>query len=465
MLFSSITFLCYFLPVVLVAYFLAPPRWGNVVLLAASLIFYSWGGPSYVALMLALITLGYFFGLGIERTRGSSGSKACLAAGLICTVAALFYFKYADFAISSFNYVTGADAALLGIVLPVGISFYTFQLMSYLVDVYRGEPACRNWIVLATYIAMFPQLVAGPIVRYADIRGQLGGRTFDWGAVGWGARRFVLGLAKKVLIANQLFELTEIFRATQEPSVLFCWLYALAFMLCIYFDFSGYSDMAIGLGRIFGFTFKENFNYPYISCSVTEFWRRWHISLGSWFRDYVYIPLGGNRVGCGRWIFNVVVVWAVTGLWHGAAWNFVAWGLAFAVLLVLEKLVFGSLLESSRVLSHVYVLLAVCVSFVVFNAEGLGGAAADLAGMFGLSGLPLVSAEALYQLRSFALVLLLAALGATPVVRDAARRLQGSGRLSRVTAVVEPVILAALLLVCIAYLVDASFNPFLYFRF
>ena len=465
MLFSSITFLCYFLPVALVVYFVVPVRLKNLVLLVASLLFYAWGGPAYALLMLALITLGFVFGLGIERARGDAQAKACLGAGIACTVAALLFFKYADFAIASFNFVTGADAALLGIVLPVGISFYTFQLMSYLIDVYRGEPACRNWITLATYIAMFPQLVAGPIVRYADIRMQLNCRKFEWDAAAWGARRFVLGLAKKVLIANQLFELTEIFRATQDPSVLFCWLYAVAFMLCIYFDFSGYSDMAIGLGRIFGFTFKENFDHPYVSRSITEFWRRWHISLGSWFRDYVYIPFGGNRVGRGRWILNVAVVWAITGLWHGAAWNFVAWGLLFAVLLIVEKHVLGAALKRNRVLAHGYVLLVVCLSFVVFNGEGLGGALTDLAGMFGLAGLPLVSTEALYQLRSFALVLLLAAVGATPVVRDAARRLQGSARFSRATALAEPALLTALLFVCVAYLVDASFNPFLYFRF
>ncbi len=465
MLFSSITFLLYFLPVALAAYFLAPDRAKNVVLLAASLVFYVWGGPAYALLMLALITIGFAFGLVIDRHRGTARAKAACAAGIVCTVTALFYFKYADFAIASFNYVTSADAPLIGIVLPVGISFYTFQLLSYLIDVYRGEPACRNWITLATYIAMFPQLVAGPIVRYADIRPQMGKRAISWADASYGVRRFVLGLAKKVLIANQLFALTELFRATQEPSVLFCWLYAVAFMLCIYFDFSGYSDMAIGLGRMFGFTFRENFDHPYVSRSATEFWRRWHISLGSWFRDYVYIPLGGNRVGRARWVANIVLVWAVTGLWHGAAWNFVAWGLMFALLLVVEKLWLGRLLERHGALAHAYLLLAVCVSFVVFNANGLGGAAADLAGMFGLAGLPLVSVEALYQLRSFALVLVIAAVGATPVVRNLCRRMGKNPQAARVLAVVEPALLAALLVLCIACLVDASFNPFLYFRF
>ena len=465
MLFSSITFLCYFLPAVLAAYFLAPERLRNLVLLIASLVFYAWGGPAYALLMLALITLGFAFGLKVEKARGAVWSKVWLAAGIAATVTALIVFKYADLAISSFNFVTGADAALLGIVLPVGISFYTFQLMSYLIDVHRGQPACRSWVTLATYIALFPQLVAGPIVRWSDICPQMEGRRVSWDDAAYGARRFVLGLGKKVLIANQLFELTQLFRATEDPSVLFCWLYAVAFMLCIYFDFSGYSDMAIGLGRVFGFTFRENFEHPYASRSITEFWRRWHISLGSWFRDYVYIPLGGNRVPRWRWVLNVAAVWALTGLWHGAAWNFVAWGALFAALLVAEKLVLGNLLARSRVLARAYVLVAVCLSFVLFNAEGLSGAAADFAGMFGLAGLSLTSVEALYQLRSFAPLLVLAAAGATPVVRDAARRLAESRRFGRAFAAAQPVCLAALLLLCVAYLVDASFNPFLYFRF
>ncbi len=465
MLFSSITFLLYFLPVTLAVYLLAPAGAKNPILLAASLLFYAWGGPAYALLMLALITVGYVFGLVIDKARGTARAKASLAAGILCTVAALFYFKYADFAIASFNYVAAADLPLVGVVLPVGISFYTFQLMSYLIDVYRGEPAQRNWVTLACYIAMFPQLVAGPIVRYSDIRGQLADRRITWDDASAGIRRFVLGLAKKVLIANQLFELTELFRATQEPSVLFCWLYAVAFMLCIYFDFSGYSDMAIGLGRLLGFSFRENFEHPYVSRSATEFWRRWHISLGSWFRDYVYIPLGGNRVPRWRWVLNIAAVWAVTGLWHGAAWNFVAWGLMFAVLLIVERLWLGKILERHRLLSHVYLLFAVCVSFVVFNAEGMSGALCDLAGMFGLAGLPAVSAEALYQLRSFALVLVLAALGATPAVRELGRKAQASPRANRALVVAEPVALMALFLLCLAYLVDASFNPFLYFRF
>lgn len=465
MLFSSITFLLYFLPATLAVYFLVPARAKNVVLLIASLVFYAWGGPRYALLMLALITVGYAFGIVIDGQRNTPRAKACLVAGIACTVAALFYFKYADFAIASLNFVAGSDVPLLGIALPVGISFYTFQLMSYLIDVYRGEPAQRNWLTLATYIAMFPQLVAGPIVRYADIREQLTNRTHSMGEASLGARRFIIGLAKKVLIANQLFALTELFRATQEPSVLFCWLYAVAFMLCIYFDFSGYSDMAIGLGRVFGFTFRENFEHPFTSRSVAEFWRRWHISLGSWFRDYVYIPLGGNRVSRGRWIANIAVVWAITGLWHGAAWNFVAWGLMFAVLLVIERLWLGKLLEKHRILSHAYLLFAVCVSFVVFNANGMAGVAEDLAGMFGLAGLPLTSAEALYQLRSFAFVLAIAAFGSTPVLRDFARKACQTPRIVRVIAVVEPIVLAVLFVLCVAYLVDASYNPFLYFRF
>ncbi|MBQ3106234.1 MAG: MBOAT family protein [Eggerthellaceae bacterium] len=480
MLFSSITFLFYFLPVVLALYFVVPAQLKNPVLLAASLAFYAWSGIQYALLMLVLITIGWAFGLGIERARcNGEQPRVLLAVALACTLAALVYFKYADFAIESLNFVAGTSVPLLNVALPIGISFYTFQLMSYLVDVYRGEPAQRNWLTLATYIAMFPQLVAGPIVRYTDIARQLVDRHHTLEQASQGARRFVIGLAKKVLIANQLSELCAAFRASDDLSVLYYWLYAIAFALCIYFDFSGYSDMAIGLGKIFGFTFRENFDHPYTSTSATEFWRRWHISLGSWFRDYVYIPLGGNRVSMPRWTLNVLAVWLLTGIWHGAAWNFALWGLYFAVLLVVEKLWLRKHLERHRTLAHAYLLLAVLVSFVIFNADGLAGAASDLAGMIGLNfaegtanaatALPLVSAEALYYLRCYAVVIIMAVVGATPVVKNAAcrleKRLEASPAGTRALAALEPLLLAALLLLCTAYLVDGSFNPFLYFRF
>lgn len=465
MLFSSIPFLYYFLPLVLAVYFLTPARFRNAVLLLASLIFYAWGEPKYVLLMLASILSGYGFGLLQERYRGQKGAKLVCGLSVAVSLSFLLYFKYADFFLENFNAATGLGVPLLRIALPIGISFYTFQIISYTVDVYRGEPAQKNLIHLAAYVAMFPQLIAGPIVRYSDIAQQLEHRSHPTALAAEGVRRFLIGLGKKILIANQLGELCSVFRASDEKSVLFYWLYAVAFALHIYFDFSGYSDMAIGLGKVFGFHFLENFNYPYISASITEFWRRWHISLGTWFRDYVYIPLGGNRVGRARQLLNILVVWMLTGFWHGAAWNFVVWGLMFAVLLIMEKLWLLKPLSKCRPLAHLYVVFFVVISFVIFNAENMGQPLSDIGGLFGAGGIPLVSAEAVYCLRSFALVLILAVLGATPLLRNGLVRLSQYPTAGKVLNALEPFTLFVLLLVMTGYLVDGSFNPFLYFRF
>ena len=465
MLFSSIPFLYYFLPLVLAVYFLTPARFRNAVLLLASLIFYAWGEPKYVLLMLASILSGYGFGLLQERYRGQKGAKLVCGLSVAVSLSFLLYFKYADFFLENFNAATGLGVPLLRIALPIGISFYTFQIISYTVDVYRGEPAQKNLIHLAAYVAMFPQLIAGPIVRYSDIAQQLEHRSHSTALAAEGVRRFLIGLGKKILIANQLGELCSVFRASDEKSVLFYWLYAVAFALHIYFDFSGYSDMAIGLGKVFGFHFLENFNYPYISASITEFWRRWHMSLGTWFRDYVYIPLGGNRVGRARQLLNILVVWMLTGFWHGAAWNFVVWGLMFAVLLIMERLWLLKPLSKCRPLAHLYVVFFVVISFVIFNAENMGQALSDIGGLFGAGGIPLVSAEAVYCLRSFALVLILAVLGATPLLRNGLVRLSQYPTAGKVLNALEPFTLFVLLLVMTGYLVDGSFNPFLYFRF
>ena len=465
MLFSSVPFLYYFLPLVLAVYFLTPARFRNAVLLLASLIFYAWGEPKYVLLMLASILSGYGFGLLQERYRGQKGAKLVCGLSVAVSLSFLLYFKYADFFLENFNAATGLGVPLLRIALPIGISFYTFQIISYTVDVYRGEPAQKNLIHLAAYVAMFPQLIAGPIVRYSDIAQQLEHRSHSTALAAEGVRRFLIGLGKKILIANQLGELCSVFRASDEKSVLFYWLYAVAFALHIYFDFSGYSDMAIGLGKVFGFHFLENFNYPYISASITEFWRRWHISLGTWFRDYVYIPLGGNRVGRARQLLNILVVWMLTGFWHGAAWNFVVWGLMFAVLLIMEKLWLLKPLSKCRPLAHLYVVFFVVISFVIFNAENMGQALSDIGGLFGAGGIPLVSAEAVYCLRSFALVLILAVFGATPLLRNGLVRLSQYPTAGKVLNALEPFTLFILLLVMTGYLVDGSFNPFLYFRF
>ena len=459
MIFSSIPFLYYFLPAVLAVYFLTPRRGKNAVLLLASLFFYGWGEPRLLWLMVFTIAVFYLCGLAIGRSE--THKKAWLILSIAVGVGLLGLFKYADFFITSLNAATGLSLSLLKLALPVGISFYTFQCLSYTVDVYRGAvPPQKNPISFGAYVALFPQLIAGPIVRYADVARELAERTHSWENVGLGLRRFVIGLSKKVILADNLAMLAKLCRESAEPSVAFTWVYAIAFTLNIYFDFSGYSDMAIGLGRIFGFHFPENFNYPYLSKSVTEFWRRWHISLGSWFRDYVYIPLGGNRVSKGKWVRNILTVWMLTGLWHGAAWNFVLWGLLFAALLLAEKALPG-LQRLPGVLRHGYVLLAVILSFVLFNADTLTQAGRDFAALFGFAGLPLFTKETGYYLRSYAPLLVIACVGTTPLVKLTAQKMGEN----RAVQMLEPVLWLGLLLICTAYLVDGSFSPFLYFRF
>ena len=463
MLFSSIPFLYYFLPIVLIVYFLAPKPLKNPVLLIASLVFYGWGEPKYVFLMVATVLLGYVFGILIEKYRGKPLAKLFLVLSVLSSAFGLIYFKYADFFIENFNKVFGLSIPLLKLVLPIGISFYTFQILSYSVDVYRGEvKAQRNPLTLATYVALFPQLIAGPIVRYKDVEKQLIKRSHSFEKATEGIRRFIIGFSKKILIANTLGELGEAFLSSTELSVLYYWLVAMAYMLQIYFDFSGYSDMAIGLGKIIGFDFMENFNYPFISKSITEFWRRWHISLGSWFRDYVYIPMGGNRVSKPRMLFNIFTVWFLTGFWHGAEWNFIVWGLYFGVLLTLEKFFYLKHLEKHKALGHIYVLFLVAVSFMIFNAGNLNLAFEYVKGMFGGNKLPLVSAEFIYQLKNYGFVLLIGAIGATPLPKKLAERFLPKNSTGDM---LETAFLIVLLVISTAFLADGSFNPFLYFRF
>ena len=459
MLFSSLSFLYYFLPAVLLVYFLAPDRLKNLVLLAASLLFYGWGEPRYLFLMLLTITLYYFGGLAMGRF--PRYKKGILVLSVTLGAVLLGIFKYADFFVTTVNGVFGSHLPLLRLALPVGISFYTFQCISYAADVYRGnaEPQ-KSFLAFGAYVAMFPQLIAGPIVRYVDVAPALNRRTHSREDFALGLRRFLVGLGKKILLANQLGALTQSYRDSGEPTVLFAWLYAVAFLLQIYYDFSGYSDMAIGLGRILGFRFPENFDYPYCSRSITEFWRRWHMSLGSWFRDYVYIPLGGSRVSRGKWVRNILVVWMLTGLWHGASWNFVLWGLLFALLLLLEKAVPG-LKKLPGALGSCYVVLIVMASFVLFNAENLPQAGSDLARLVGLGGIPAAGVESLYYLRSNLVLLAVSALGATPLPKKLWQKYENRPFMT----VLEPICLLLLLLTSTAYLVDGSFNPFLYFRF
>lgn len=463
MLFSGIPFLFYFLPCVLLVYFIVPQKGRNAVLLAASLFFYGWGEPKFLLFMVFSIAQGYVFARLIGRGRRK---KLFLTLSLVLSFALLGYCKYADFFIENFNAVTGLSLPLLKIALPIGISFYTFQIASYEIDAYRGDVAAQhNFIDFAAYVAMFPQLIAGPIVRYRDIAPQLKERTHSLEAAASGTSRFAVGLGKKVLVANVLAQLVSAYKASAEQTALYAWLYAIAFTLQIYFDFSGYSDMAIGLGRIFGFTFPENFRYPYIAKSITEFWRRWHMSLGTWFRDYLYIPLGGSRCSRIRHIFNILVVWMATGFWHGAAWNFVFWGLFYAVLLMAEKFFLLPALKKGRVLPHVYVLLAVTLGFVLFDAASLKDALHQLGTLFGAGTASGLGTEALYMLRSYGVVLALAVLGATPLPAMLWKKAQEAKSLAPVLTVAEPLCTFALLALCTAFLVDGSFNPFLYFRF
>jgi alginate O-acetyltransferase complex protein AlgI len=464
MLFSSLEFLFLFLPVVLALYFAVPMRFKNLLLLAGSLLFYAWGEPVYVVLMVVSIAVNYFLALVIERNRGTKTALTAVIGSIGVSLLFLGFFKYADFLIETLNGLTGLQIPDLDLPLPIGISFYTFQILSYTVDVYRGNvEAQRDFITLAMYISLFPQLIAGPIVRYRTIVEDLARRTHTMEGFAEGAQRFTVGLAKKVIVADNIGLLWTAGLEASEPSVLLAWLGVIGFALQIYFDFSGYSDMAIGLGRMFGFRFPENFNYPYISRSVTEFWRRWHISLGQWFRDYVYIPLGGNRVSYVKWIRNVFVVWFLTGLWHGAAWNFAIWGVYFGILLWAERTFLAAFLERlPRFVGHVYVLVAVLFSWVVFQLETPAQVFGYFADMFALGGLPAANAEAVYLLRSNLVLLVVAVIGATPLAKRLAD--VGIGR-PAVRRALAPAVNGLLLVVSYGYLVDSTFSPFLYFRF
>ena len=457
MLFSGIPFLFYFLPCVLLLYFITPRKFKNFTLLISSLVFYAWGEPRLVILMMITVFIGYILGILTEEFQ--KYKKLFITLATVLSLGFLGYFKYVDFFIENINLVTGLSIPLLKVALPIGISFYTFQLLSYNIDVYRGNvPAQKNFIDLACYIALFPQLIAGPIVRYSDIAYQLKNRTHSVEKISLGIRRFAIGLGKKALIANVLGELCEAFRTSGDKSTVFFWLYAVAYALHIYFDFSGYSDMAIGLGRILGFDFLENFNYPFVSKSITEFWRRWHMSLGSWFRDYVYISLGGSRVKKTRMFFNIFVVWMLTGFWHGADWNFILWGLFFAVLLTVEKIFLLDFLKKSKILGRLYVVLAILVSFVIFDSVSLSKIVENVGGMFGAGGYPFISQETVFYLKNFGFVLIIALIGSTPIPKMLAEKFKG-------TKYFETAFILALFVVVTAYLVDGSFNPFLYFRF
>lgn len=463
MVFSGIVFLYYFLPVMAALYFLVPKRLKNAALLLGSLFFYAWGEPKYVLVMIGVIVPGYGLGLLVERYREERAGRIVCALSVLISLSFLIYFKYADFFVTNINALTGWDLPLLHVALPIGISFYTFQMISYTIDVYRGGPALRNIFSLALYIAMFPQLIAGPIVRYSDMADQLVKREYSWELAATGIRRFVIGLSKKILLADQLWALCSAFRASDEPSVLFCWLYAAASMLYIYFDFSGYSDMAIGLGAIFGFRIPENFRYPFISASITEFWRRWHMSLGTWFRDYVYIPLGGNRHGKMATYRNLMIVFILTGFWHGANWTFILWGLFHGIFLILERGRFGTLLDKlPGIIKRIYTLVVVLIGWVFFRCESLIDALHYLRAMFAFDFSDLHRLTVTECLdREFWFLFVLSLIGSLPLIPVLRKKFSENAALGMLA---EFGLLGSFAF-AVCYMVGADFNPFIYFRF
>lgn len=465
MVFSSLLFMFIYLPIVLAVYYIVPLKWRNIWLFAVNLVFYAWGEPVYVFLMLFSITINYITGFFVVQHKHSNRkrSKRILIINIVINLALLAFFKYYDLFASTLNLIPGVNIPILGLTLPIGISFYTFQTMSYPIDIYRGDALLqKNYISFGTFVALFPQLIAGPIVRYKDIADQLGFRACGIEQFSSGVRRFCVGLAKKVLIANNIGMLWDIYSAqsSAELTVVGAWLGIMAFSLQLYFDFSAYSDMAIGLGRMLGFEFLENFNYPYISKSVTEFWRRWHISLGTWFRDYVYIPLGGNRCGKKRQFFNILVVWALTGFWHGANWTFLCWGLYYALFLMLEKAFLLKKLEKVQVLSHVYAVVVAICGWVLFDLPSLSQAGSYYASMFGFAQGGFINAGDIFYLKNYAVIFIVSIIAALPVGKNLYNKLPAG-----VQNAAAPVLILASLVFSTAYLVDATYNPFLYFRF
>ncbi len=470
MVFSSLLFLFRFLPTVLLAYYIVPKKWKNLVLFVSSLIFYAWGEPVYVVLILISTLVDYLAGRAVAYCRIKGYQKRAVFA-LLCSViinlSLLGFFKYGNFLLRIVHRLTGFGVPVLHLALPIGISFYTFQTMSYTIDVYRGDaPVQKNLISFGAYVSLFPQLIAGPIIRYKDVAEQLRGRRESISLFSSGITRFMTGMGKKVLIANPIGALwMEIAGMnTSELATVTAWLGVLAFTFQIYFDFSGYSDMAIGLGRMFGFSFPENFNYPYESRSITEFWRRWHISLGTWFREYVYIPLGGNRKGLGRQLLNIVVVWLLTGLWHGAYANFVLWGIYYALLLVAEKLLWKPVLNRlPSFIRHLYTMFFVIFGWSIFSWQDMADSTGYMKTMFAQAGIGLADRQTLYLLLSYLAIMLIACAGSLSWGKYLAERCLPQGTVRRNIA--EVAFVGALFILCLAMLVNSSYNPFLYFRF
>ncbi len=465
MIFSTPYFLFLYFPIVLLLYYIVPLKFRNLVLLIVSLAFYGWGEPVYILIMFASILIDYTHGMLVQRGKQKGNlklAKGAVISSVVLNLGLLFFFKYWDFIAGSLASIGLNFMPELGLELPIGISFYTFQTMSYTIDVYRGDARTqKNIITFGSFVTLFPQLIAGPILQYKDLDDQLEQRDHTADKFASGVQRFTIGCAKKVLLANAIGQLWDTYLATPvaDLTTLGAWLGIIAFSFQLYFDFSGYSDMAIGLGRMLGFDFLDN--YPYLSRSATEFWRRWHISLGNWFRDYMYIPLGGNRVGKYRLIFNLLIVWAATGIWHGASWNFLIWGLFYFVLLVFEKFWFAEVLKKlPRWIGHVYGLLLILVGWTIFAVEDLKQLGGYLKAMFGLGGAGLMDTAFLYNLRNYLPILIIAGIASTPLAKNLWHKLS-----KRVRQVALPILLIAGLVLATAYLVDGTYNPFLYFRF
>ncbi len=470
MLFSSITFLFLFLPVTVLIYYLVPQKTRNLVLLIASLFFYAWGEPVYVVLMILSILLNFFCGKDIGKKRADPvRAKRSLIFAVVMNVLILGFFKYYGLLMETLNVLFPYEIPYRELALPIGISFYTFQELSYLIDIYRGNAKPQQRLLpFALYISMFPQLIAGPIVRYVDIEAQLLNRVMSMRKFGQGVMYFIVGFAKKVVLADSIGALYE--QITALPigsfSVLTAWVGCLAFAFQIYFDFSGYSDMAIGLGKMFGFEFRKNFQYPYIAKNIGEFWRRWHISLGTWFREYVYIPLGGNKCSVSRHLLNLLIVWALTGLWHGAQWNFLAWGLYYGVILILERYVWGRALgRLPAFVQHIYTFVLVLIGWVFFFSPSLGAAMDYLGVMFGAGASAWIDRQGFYFLLTHWLLFLLCVIGSSLRGMNILRLLTGSYESRRIRQIAACVVYIGMFLVSLAFLVTESFHPFLYFRF
>ena len=463
MVFASVTFLYYFLPIFLILYFIVPKKYKNIVLLIFSIIFYFYGEPKYILLMLIEVLFSYFMTLSLEKNK----SKSLLAVIISFHIFLLCVFKYFNFIITNINSIFGGNISLLNILLPIGISFYTFQIISYEVDVYRGKvKASKSLIDYMTYVFLFPQLIAGPIVRYETVSKELKSRKVILEDFSYGVNRFIIGLFKKVVIANNIGELCNILNSSSEVSVLLYWILGISYMLQIYFDFSGYSDIAIGIGRMIGFKFPENFNYPYIANSVTDFWRRWHMTLSGWFRDYVYIPLGGNRVSTLKHIRNILVVWMLTGLWHGASWNFIIWGIYFGVILIFEKYFLNKILEKlPKVIRNIYTMFIVMISFIIFSSDNISSALAVIKGLFSFSSLKLSNDFIIYYIRSYGVILIGGLVLCTPLIKNVISKFRENKILNYIINIFEVIVLVLILVVITSMLIDSSYNPFLYFRF